>query len=256
LVGDGDDRVAALLHDPSLEHEPERLEAVAAAARLTLDNQRLNAYVALRRELPQTLVEQLHVSGHRIGETRTLEITVLLSDVRGYTTIAENADAVRLAGQVHEHRIAMGEEIHEHGGTVMQYVGDAVFAVFGAPLASEGHPDSAVAAAVGMQRRQAVVNRRWESEGLPPFDLGIGVSTGRVAAAILGSRHHLEYTVVGDTVNLAQRLQQLAERGEIVVSAPTHEALTSPIGAEAIPALQVKGRVSAVSAFRIHVGSH
>src|SRR5215218_5904567 len=92
----------------------------------------------------------------------------------------------------------------------MQYVGDAVMAVFGAPFPQEDHADRALRAALGMHRRQQAVDAEWASEGLEPFGLGIGLSSGEVAAALLGSDERLEYTVVGDTVNLAQRLQDLA----------------------------------------------
>ena len=106
----------------------------------------------------------------------------------------------------------MNESILDEGGTVMQFVGDAVMAVFGAPFPQADHAERALAAAHAMHAAQVAVNERWESEGLPAFGLGIGLSTGEVAAALLGSEERLEYTLVGDTVNLSQRLQQLRER--------------------------------------------
>ena len=93
----------------------------------------------------------------------------------------------------------------------MQFVGDAVMAVFGAPLALADHAERSVEAAAVMHDAQAEVNERWAAEGLPPFGLGIGLSTGVAAAALLGSEERLEYTLVGDTVNLAQRLQQMGD---------------------------------------------
>ena len=99
------------------------------------------------------------------------------------------------------------------------------------------------------QCRQArhEVNERWASGALPPFDLGIGLSTGEVAAALLGSEERLEYTVIGDNVNLAQRLQQWAGPGEIVLSEATYLALESPAEAEPMEPAQVKGRDAPVS---------
>src|SRR5207244_2616855 len=141
-------------------------------------------------------------------------VSVLMSDIRGYTTICEHADPARLAGQLNAHRGEMNRAIIAAGGTVMQFVGDAVMAVFGAPVSMEEHAAKAVEAAAAMHAQQAALNARWESEGLPAFGLGIGVTTGDVAAALLGSEERIEYTVVGDTVNLSQRLQQLAEPGE------------------------------------------
>ena len=94
----------------------------------------------------------------------------------------------------------------------MQFVGDAVMAVFGAPVPQADHADRAVVAALAMHALQTEINGRWRAGGLPAFGLGLGLSTGEAAAALLGSEERLEYTLVGDTVNLSQRLQQLADR--------------------------------------------
>ena len=140
-----------------------------------------------------------------------------MSDIRSYSTIAEHADPSQLAGQLNVHRAAMNDAILGENGTVMQFVGDAVMAVFGAPFAQEDHADRAVAARSACTR-SSCRSTRWEKEGLPPFGLGLGLSTGEAAAALLGSEERLEYTLVGDTVNMSQRLQQLAEAGQTVVS--------------------------------------
>ena len=136
-------------------------------------------------------------------------------------------------------------------GTVMQFVGDAVMAVFGAPVPLEHHADHAVTAARAMHAAQHDVNLRWLASGLAPFGLGIGVTTGEVAAAMLGSEERLEYTLVGDTVNLAQRIQQWAEPGQTVISDTTHAALAQPVECQALEPATVKGRNRPVVAFRI-----
>ena len=136
----------------------------------------------------------------------------------------------------------------------MQFVGDAVMAVFGAPFPQPDHPDRAVAAAAGMHALQAEINTDWTAEGLHEFGLGIGLSTGQVAAALLGSEERLEYTLVGDTVNLAQRLQQWAEPGQTVLSDPTYRALGDPPPAEPIASALVKGRDTPVAAWLVLAG--
>jgi class 3 adenylate cyclase len=156
-----------------------------------------------------------------------------------------------LARQLHEHRAAANRAVVDAGGTVMQFVGDAVMAVFGAPDPQPDHADRAVMAACALHASQAAVNARWSAESLEPFGLGIGLSTGPVAAALLGSDEHLEYSLVGDTVNLTQRLQQWAAAGETVLSAPTHAALTEPPESEPIAPAAVKGRRGEVRAFRL-----
>jgi class 3 adenylate cyclase len=134
----------------------------------------------------------------------------------------------------------------------MQYVGDAVRAVFGAPVASQDHADRALVAALAMHRAQDAVNRDWLAEGRIPFELGIGLSTGTVAAALLGSDERVEYTVVGDAVNLCQRLQQFADPGQTVLSEATWEALRDrPTDVERLDEQLVKGRETPVVPYRL-----
>lgn len=205
----------------------------------------------LSRLLPGGLAEKLRAEGAAPGQTERLTVTVLMSDVRGYSGIAEHTDPADLAGQLHAHRREMNAAILEQGGCVMQYVGDAVMAVFGAPFPQADHAERAVAAAGEMHRRQAALDAEWSARGLEPFGLGIGLSTGEVAAALLGSEERLEYTLVGDTVNLAQRLQDLARpAGTTVVSSAT--AVAAPGWTfTALPDQLVKGRETPVSAARV-----
>jgi len=149
----------------------------------------------------------------------------------------------------------MNRAIIDASGTVMQFVGDAVMAVFGAPVPLVDHAGRAVDAALEMHAAQAKVNERWVDTGLAPFELGIGVTTGPAAAALLGSEERLEYTLVGDTVNLAQRLQQWAEPGETVLSEATYQALADPPPAHALPPALVKGREAPVSAWKVAAGT-
>jgi adenylate cyclase len=205
----------------------------------------------LSRLLPSGLAEKLRQESRPIGETERVTVTVLMSDIRSYSTIAEHADPSQLAGQLGTHRAAMNRAILGESGTVMQFVGDAVMAVFGAPFPQADHADRAVAAAVGMHALQAEINAEWQGDGLPAFGLGLGLSTGEAAAALLGSAERLEYTLVGDTVNLSQRLQQLAAAGETVLSEATVKALSAPVDVLPLPAQMVKGRDTPVVAFKL-----
>jgi adenylate cyclase len=206
----------------------------------------------LSRFLPGGLAEKLRSDAGAVDRTERLTVTVLMSDVRGYSTIAEHADPTALAGQLRTHRREMNQAILGEEGTVMQYVGDAVMAVFGAPFPYDDHADRALRAACAMHERQAVVNETWADEGLAPFGLGIGLSSGDVAAALLGSDERLEYTVVGDTVNLAQRLESIARpAGTTVLSEATVATLSDPPSLEALPPQAVKGRAADVIAYRL-----
>ena len=205
----------------------------------------------LSRLLPSGLAEKLRRERPDIGAAERVTVTVLMCDIRSYSTIAEHADPTQLAGQLNTHRAAMNRAVLSQGGTVMQFVGDAVMAVFGAPFPQADHADRALASASAMHSLQGEINARWAVDGLPPFGLGLGLSTGEAAAALLGSAERLEYTVVGDTVNLAQRLQQLADRGETVLSEPTFTALSVPADAVRLGPQQVKGRDTPVVAYKI-----
>jgi class 3 adenylate cyclase/DNA-binding NarL/FixJ family response regulator len=206
----------------------------------------------LRRMLPGGIAEKLRGAGRSIGETEQLDVTVLMSDIRGYSGIAERVEPTVLAGMLNTHRAEMNAAILAASGTVMQYVGDAVMAVFGAPFPQDDHADRALTAAIAMHERQHAVNKSWSDDSLPEFGLGIGLSTGEVAAALLGSVEHMEYTLVGDTVNLAQRLQDLARpAGTTVLSAATARALAATVELEPMGEHMVKGRECAVDAYRL-----
>ncbi|MBW3590039.1 MAG: response regulator [Actinobacteria bacterium] len=205
------------------------------------------------RFLPRGVADVVKQKGTVPGESQLLDVTVLISDVRDYSTIAEKVDPSTLASMLNDHRGAMSEIVSRQEGTVMDFAGDAVMAVFGAPIPIERHANQAFMAATEMQSRQRTMNASWRDRGLLPFELGIGLSTGTVAAALLGSDEKMEYSVVGDSVNLAQRLQQWADKDQIVMSEATHRAIDCPPDLEELPPRQVKGRSSEVKAYRYRV---
>jgi adenylate cyclase len=206
----------------------------------------------LSRLLPGGLADKLRADKGAIDRTERLTVTVLMSDVRGYSGIAEHADPAVLAGQLNAHRRQMNAAILREGGTVMQYVGDAVMAVFGAPNPQSDHAGCAVRAAIAMHELQRELDAEWATKGLAAFGLGIGLSTGDVAAAMLGSAERLEYTVVGDTVNLSQRLQDLARpAGSTVASEATVQLCPDDWPWESLGPCDVKGREAPVVAYRL-----
>ena len=258
--------------DPRLEASSDVVEAVTRAAGLPLENARLLAELQasqlgtqgaverlgeaeqtterLSRLLPGGLAARVGADPEALTRTELLTVTVLMSDVRGYTGIAEQVAPADLAAQLNAHRQAMNDAVLSHGGTVMQYVGDAVMAVFGAPERLAQHESQALEAAAAMHRGQHRLNELWAAQGLPPFGIGIGLSTGPVAAAFLGSTERMEYTVVGDTVNLSARLCDLARpAGTTVASAAT--LADADDSWERLDAVQVKGRAASVSAYRL-----
>src|SRR5204863_1708023 len=136
-------------------------------------------------------------SGEAINVQEELEVTVLFSDIRGFTTIAEQLTAREVAGILARHLAAMAEVVTEHGGTIDKFAGDGVMAVFGAPDPVPDHPKLALRCALAMQARQQQMNWETWTEGLPPLGMGIGVNTGTVIAGTFGGGGRLEYTVMG-----------------------------------------------------------
>ncbi len=264
---------ARIVADDSVAHHRELLQAAREAGGLALHNSALQASLlaTVERErnsqeltetlshlLPTGLADRLRRDGLRIGQPELVEITLLMSDIRGYSGIAETIDPTQLAAQLNEHRSTMNHVIMNHAGIVMQYMGDAVFAAFGPTTSPDQHADQAFAAAQEMHRQQNQINEAWTTRGQPIFGMGIGLSTGQVAAVLLGSDERLEYTVVGDAVNLAQRLQDLARpAGTTVMSAATWDSLTEhPDEYDQLTAQLIKGRRAPVTCYRIMISAH
>jgi adenylate cyclase len=201
--------------------------------------------------VPQQLADRLASYPDTAIEPQEVEVTVLFSDIRGFSTIAERLGAREVASVVGRHLSAMAEVIAAHGGTIDKFQGDAVMAIFGAPEPLEGHAERALRCAIAMQERQTELNAAgWDVVDLPEMGVGIGVNTGQVIAGTVGGGGRLEYTVVGDAVNVASRLQGEAEGGEIVATATT-VAAADAIACEPIGMRHVKGREEAVEVFRV-----
>lgn len=150
------------------------------------------------------------------GEER--DVAIFFSDVRGFTALSENMPPQKLVGQLNEYFTAMTEILFAHDGTLDKLIGDAVMAVFGAPVADPDAPVKAVRTALRMQAALRDLNRGFEAQGLPRFEIGIGINTGNVVAGNLGSTKQLSYTVIGEEVNLASRLCSKAGKGQILIS--------------------------------------
>jgi class 3 adenylate cyclase len=207
---------------------------------------------ALAAFLPPEVAELVEASPSALSLREELEATILFSDIRGFSSLAERLPPREVAEVVGRHLAAMVEVVTSHGGVLDKFAGDAVMAVFGAPRPAEDHARRALECAAAMQRRQSALNDAAEHEvlPLPVFQIGIGVNTGTVIAGTLGGVGRLDYTVLGDAVNIAQRLQSEAVGGEILASAATvRQAATDR--AEPVGRRQLKGRHELVHVYRI-----
>jgi adenylate cyclase len=181
-------------------------------------------------------------------------ITILFSDIRGFTSMAESMRPDAIAQLLTEYFSEMVEIIFEHGGTLDKFVGDSVMALWGAPIAHPGDPDRALQAAIAMQRGIRRLNEQWVGAGRPEIGVGIGINYGEVFAGNIGSHRRLEYTVIGDAVNVANRLCSEAGPGEILVSEALCQVIKEPAEYEYLPEMALRGRTRSVQVYRVKQG--
>ena len=178
------------------------------------------------------------------GEER--EVTILFSDLRSFTSMCEARSAQEMLGVLNHYFTRMSDIVEAHRGVVDKYVGDAMMALFGAPLAGPDDPDCAMASALEMSEALDELNLEWQAEGRHPLSMGIGINTDVVVAGNMGSQTRLNYTVIGDGVNLASRLESLTKRPEygarIIISQFTLERAKGRYRTRRLGEVAVKGK--------------
>jgi adenylate cyclase len=183
------------------------------------------------------------------------EVTILFSDLRNFTPMMESNDPKLVVQLMNNYFKEMTEAIQMEGGLVLQFLGDEIYAVFGAPISRTDHPLRAFRAGMAMMKRLGELNKRLNDQGWPTLQHGIGIHTGEVVAANIGSPDRLSYLLMGDTVNLASRLQSLTKEigTELILSAVTHERLTeselAEIELKKLPPTRIKGKREPVEVF-------
>jgi adenylate cyclase len=195
-----------------------------------------------------------HLLGGKValgGET--LHVTILFSDIRSFTTISEKMNAQELVGLLNEYFTEMVGIVMDNDGVVDKYIGDAIMAVFGAPVPKTDDAVHAVVAAVRMRQALAKLNVSLKSRGLQTLRTGIGIHTGEVVAGNIGSERRMEYTVIGDAVNLASRLESnTKELGvNVLISEDTYALVKHAITARPVREITVKGRAKPVMTYEV-----
>ena len=185
------------------------------------------------------------------GEHRS--VSILFSDLRGFTTLSEQMEPERIAAHLSEYFDAMTAAIFAHRGMINDFVGDAVMAVFGAPVDDPDHAWNAVQSALAMNAALEGLNRRWEAAGLPSLRMGIGIHTGAVFAGNVGGRDRIKYTVIGDPVNVASRVEGLNKELEttMLITEETLAAVGDRVRVRDCGPVAVKGRVEKVRVFEV-----
>jgi adenylate cyclase len=193
------------------------------------------------------------LAGRVRGEGELIEATMLFADLRDFTPWVEATEPRQVVRDLNEYFTEMDQAIRAHGGLVLQFIGDEIEAVFGAPIAVRDHAGRAVQAAIEMRRRLQAWNARREAAGRPPLRNGIGIHTGTVLAGNIGGAERLSYALVGDPVNLASRIQGLTKdfKVDILISDATRSRLDGAVVVEELPAVRVKGRVEEVNVYKV-----
>jgi adenylate cyclase len=210
------------------------------------------------RYVSKDVYEQLmaHPERAELGGQRR-DMSVLFSDIRGFTTVTEKGDAEALVAQLNEYFSRMVEIVFRHKGTVDKFVGDMVMALYGAPVDDPDHAEHAVATAVEMVRELAQLNRMWAARGMSQLDIGVGINSGDMIAGNIGSSAIMSYTVIGDNVNLGSRLESLNKEygSRIIISDASRARLTGRYDIRPLGEVVVKGKTRAVAIFEVVVPS-
>ncbi|MGH9773954.1 MAG: CHASE2 domain-containing protein [Candidatus Acidiferrales bacterium] len=190
----------------------------------------------------------------KMVEPRKTPITIMFSDIRGFTTISEGLDAQELAQLLNAYLTEMTRIVFNTRGTLDKYIGDAVMAIWGAPFEEPGHPDRAAEAALKMMARLGEMREKWEAEKMPRIDIGIGLNTGTASVGNMGSALRYGYTAMGDSVNLASRLEGLNKEytTHIILSESTYVGMadTSYLVRE-LDLIRVKGKLLPVTIYEL-----
>lgn len=249
--------------DPFAAFKPDDLElisAVAAQTAVAVENVRAHERLAreevaranYQRFLPEYVARQMleNPESFKLGGVNQV-VTVIFADIRGFTSLAEHAAPETVVQLLNKYFSAMTDIIFAHGGTLDKFIGDELMALFGAPTATPQDATNAVNAAVAMQRRMIGINEELRAEGFQEIGIGIGLHTGLATVGYIGSERRSEYTAIGDTVNLASRLQSNALSGQILLSEATAQAARSSYQLTPREPITVKNRVQPVPLFEV-----
>lgn len=249
--------------DPFAAFTPDHLEMISAvAAQTAVTVETVKAHKRLAREevaranysrfMPEYVVKQLldNPDSFRLGGANQM-VTVLFADIRGFTALSEREKPEKVVGLLNRYFSVMTDIIFAHGGTLDKYIGDGLMAIFGAPTATPEDALNAVKAAVTMQKRLTTLNVELRTEGYGQIAVGIGLHTGEATIGYIGSDKRSEYTAIGDTVNLAARLESNAAGGQILISEATAAASGNLIPVTQREPLTVKNRIQPVNVLEV-----
>ena len=238
----------------------ELMTGIGAGAGLALANAFLAQRLAdeartresLGRFLSPVLVEQVLSKALDLKRGgQEAEVTVMFADIRGFTPLTERSEPTAIVALLNEYFDQMVEIVFRHNGLLDKFIGDALMAVWGAPVAHVDDAARALQAAHEMQQTLASFNDYRRDRGLEPIAIGVGLASGRCVSGAMGARRRMEYTVIGDAVNLASRLAGIAKGGQVLCDEATQRRAGSAVGMRSLPSVQVKGKTKPVAIFEL-----
>jgi adenylate cyclase len=202
----------------------------------------LAADPAFRQRLSETIAPLLAENSRPAATVEEKVVTVVLADLRGFTSIAENYSPLDVADMLNRYFTIMCKIIYRHGGIVDKFVGDSIMALFGVPVSSGNDIEQALCCAVEMQIAMNEFNTENKKRSIPDQFMGIGINTGKVLAGRIGSELHSEYTVIGDEINMTSRIEAYTLRGQILISSNTYTKARDLITVKDPMHISVKGK--------------
>ena len=227
------------------------LTAVAYYYRYLIeDSNKAKIQKAINKYLPYNVVE--NIDNITLGGKKK-DITVLFADIRNFTAITESMDASTTTNILNEYFSALIPIIEEHKGTLNKFVGDAVLAVFGDPEKSSNHALDAVQCAYKMLKKVKYLQNKWLDEGKPKIEIGVGIATGETFVGNIGSQNRLEYTVIGDTVNTANRIESYNKvyKTNFLISESTYERVKKYVDAITIKNVSIRGKSNKINLYEV-----
>jgi len=233
---------------------------MAAQAAISIQNARLASRIEkeaqtraqISRLIPPSVVEQV-VKGELVIEKggRVSELTMLFSDIRGFTTMSDGRPPQEVVNTLNEYFEVMVDVLFKYHGTLDKFVGDEIIGLFGAPIALEDAPFKGVACAIAMLEALEEFNNTRAAEGLSAIEIGIGINTGHVITGSIGSTRALQYTAIGDAMNVASRLVNVAQKGQIIISEDTYRHVAGRVNAQPLQPVNVKGKKDALRIYQV-----
>jgi class 3 adenylate cyclase/tetratricopeptide (TPR) repeat protein len=222
---------------------------LAEEAAQTGESSREELLAQLQSYIPKQLANKIRTSGHVEGERRP--VTVVFADVSGFTALSEKLDPEDVATLMNDCLKELADAVYQYEGMVDKFIGDCIMAVFGAPVALEDDAERALRAALSMRERLERFNQHWTDKLEEPLALHIGINSGTVIAGNVGTDLRMSYTVMGDTVNVASRLEGAAKRGQIFVSQSTYRLAAGAFRFGALEPLTVKGKRDPLTVYEL-----